>query len=263
MTSDFFLTLPAGNASAWTGPTGTNTYLLQGALPTLVDAGVGSAPHLESIESALDGRPLGLVVITHGHVDHASGAPALAQRWAGVPIRRMILDGSDAHGESLVDGERFDAGDGTLRVIATPGHAPDHCCFFHEDSGTLFCGDLVRSGGSIVVAASRGGNLRAYLASLERVRDLAPRRLLPGHGPAVDRPAELIDAYIRHRAERERQIVAALAEGATVPSAIADRVYPGLEAALADAARDTVLAHLVKLEEDGRAVQVEAGWALV
>ena len=40
----------------------------------------------------------------------------------------------------------------------------------------------------MVIPAGQGGDLRAYLASLRRVRDVHPRRLLPGHGPIIDDP---------------------------------------------------------------------------
>jgi glyoxylase-like metal-dependent hydrolase (beta-lactamase superfamily II) len=238
----------AGNPSEWTGPTGNNTWLLRGREPTLIDAGVGRADHLDAIARELAGASVRRVIVTHSHPDHASGIPALAARWPGLVVTR----GSDP----VADGEEVPAGTGTLRVLRTPGHAPDHLCLHDERSGDLFCGDLVRIGGTIVIPARKGGHLGDYLKSLGRVRALSARRLLPGHGPVVDDPASLIDAYLAHRAQREEQIVAALAHGPATPEAIVARVYAGLAATLQSAAADSVLAHLVKLQEEGRVEKI-------
>jgi glyoxylase-like metal-dependent hydrolase (beta-lactamase superfamily II) len=238
------ITLRAGNASEWTGPTGNNTYLMPAAPPVLIDAGVGRPDHVDAIASALQGAPLAIVLITHHHVDHARGAPALLHRWPD-----LIVHGGGA-GRALVDGEEIEAGGTRLRAIHTPGHAHDHYCFFDERSGDLFCGDLARIGGTVVIPASRGGSLREYLRSLDRVRALSPRRMLPAHGPVIDEPARVIDEYIAHRRERERQIIEALAAGCRSPTEIVARVYTGLPASLHAAAEETVRAHLQKLHEE-------------
>jgi len=155
-----------------------------------------------------------------------------------------------------------EAGDSDLRIVHTPGHSPDHLCFFDDHSRDLYCGDLVRAGGSIVIPASKGGNLRHYLDSLARVRDLSPRRLLPGHGPLITDPGALIDEYVKHRAEREEQVMAALHAGFMRPEQITAHVYGPLSAVLAAAAADTVLAHLMKLHDEQRAFVSDDGWRL-
>jgi glyoxylase-like metal-dependent hydrolase (beta-lactamase superfamily II) len=232
------LLIPARNPSQWTGPTGNNTWLLLGREAALVDAGVGHPDHLADIERALQGATLRRVLITHGHSDHVDGLPALRARWPEVEVVRSV--------------GTFPAGDTTLEAIDTPGHAPDHLCFLDQASRDLYCGDLARLGGSIVIPANTGGDLRDYLNSLKRVRALDPRRLLPGHGPIVERPLALIDEYIAHRDLRDRQILAAIAAGARTPEEIVERVYPTLASSLKRAAAATVEAHLQKLRKEGK-----------
>jgi len=232
--------IPAGNPSEWTGPTGNNTWLLAGREPALIDAGTGLPGHVEAIARALGGAPLARVFITHWHPDHVKGLPALKDRWP----RLAVVESA---------GEPVPAGNGVLEIVATPGHSPDHLCFYDRDAGDVYCGDLARRGGTIVIPASKGGDLRAYLASLRRVRELNPRRLLPGHGPIVDDPIALIDEYITHREQREQQILKAILDGARTVPDIVRRVYPALPASLSDAAAESVRAHLVKLRDEGRA----------
>lgn len=247
------LLLPANNPSPWTGPTGNNTYLLLGATPALIDAGVGEAAHIASIASALDGKALDRVILTHGHPDHAGGLPAILERWPSLRVFRF--------GEAIPD--RIEAGDTILQPVSTPGHSPDHMCYLDTASRNLYCGDLIRHGGSIVIPASKGGNLRHYLDSLARVRNLSPRRLLPGHGPVISEPDAAIDLYVKHRMEREEQVIDALKARLRSPEEIAERVYGPLPPVLVPAAADTVLAHLVKLHDDGRAFVSDDGWRLV
>jgi glyoxylase-like metal-dependent hydrolase (beta-lactamase superfamily II) len=240
----------ARNPSEWTGPTGNNTFLLTGSSPALVDAGVGNPEHVNEIAACLGGVNLERVLITHGHPDHVSGVPAITLRWPQVQVLRYPDFDSDG----------VSAGDTRLQPIHTPGHAPDHVCFFDSGCGDLYCGDLVRAGGTVVIPASRGGNLGDYLASLERVKALAPRRLLPGHGPMIDDPLPVIEEYIRHRQWREQQVLSAMREGRSTADGITAVVYAGLAPGLVAAAADTVLAHLQYLEETGRAIRQGSAW---
>ena len=237
--------LPALNPSEWTGPTGNNTYLFPGNPSILIDAGVGHPDHVEAIARVLDGSALNLVLLTHGHKDHAAGVPALVARWPNVQVR------GGAEGE-LHDGDAFENPGVRLSALFTPGHAPDHFCFVDTQSRDIYCGDLARAGGTITIPASKGGNLREYLDSLRLIKAMNPPRLLPAHGPVIDHPQLVLDEYLAHRAQREKQVRAALAAGHTTPDEIVAWIYPRLSTALQAAARESVLAHLTKIREDDR-----------
>jgi endoribonuclease LACTB2 len=142
--------------------------------------------------------------------------------------------------------------------VHTPGHSPDHCCF-HARAG-VFCGDLLRIGGTVVIPASRGGDLALYLESLRRVRALRPPRLFPAHGPIVESPQAVIDEYLAHRSARERQILEALEASASTPREIVARVYAALAPDLVPAAEDSVLAHLIKLRREGLVSEDDGRW---
>jgi glyoxylase-like metal-dependent hydrolase (beta-lactamase superfamily II) len=258
------------NAGPMTGR-GTNTYLIPGAAPTLVDTAEASEAYVDRVAAALEaaqpGAALAHVLVTHGHPDHVAGVEAVARRWPGVTFAKIPHHHEEPPPriiwQPLRDDQMVPAGDGALWVVATPGHAPDHAAFFEIRTGVLFSGDLVINGGSVTVPPSAGGNLGQYLDSLRRVLSLQPRRILAGHGPPVDNPGALLRAYIGHRLARERQIVDVLALGPASPDEIALRIYPpDLAPELWPAARENVLAHLIKLREEQRAVQDERHWRL-
>jgi len=207
---------------------GTNTYVAAG---WVVDPGPAHEGHLEAVMEAAGGRVEG-IVITHGHIDHDEGAPALAER-TGAPVVRPAGDGQA----------------GPFTALATPGHSADHVCLLL--GGVCFTGDTVLGTGSVFIPPD-GGSLSAYLRSLERLLELDLEVLCPGHGPFVWEPRAKLTEYRDHRLERERRLVEALAHGLRDRDELLDAVWDDAPRELRPAAALTLDAHLAKLREEGR-----------
>lgn len=248
--------LHAANPGPMTGD-GNWTYLIGREHPVLIDAGVGKPSHLDAITVAAPHGP-SHVVVTHGHSDHVTGAPAIHERWPNAifskhpwPVRDPQLPW-----RRLDEGSIVATDEGDLQVLHTPGHSPDHLTLWHADSRTMFVGDMLVQGSTVVIPASHGGSLAEYLLSLERMLTLNPARALPAHGPVIEDPAALIHHYFQHRRQRERQVLDALASGASSVEAIAAQIYPRITGELLPMARESVLAHLMKLEAEHRVLCV-------
>jgi glyoxylase-like metal-dependent hydrolase (beta-lactamase superfamily II) len=258
--------LSAHNPGPMTGA-GNWTWLIRGRVPTLIDAGVGDARHLDELEQALEGAPLAQVVVTHAHPDHAGGVMAIAERMPSARFLKIPWSARDhrwpVRWEALADGGALSIGDTSATVLHTPGHAPDHACLWHPDSRSLFGGDLAIEGTTVWIPATLGGDLTAYLASLARVMALDPARIFPGHGPIIAEPGRLLRSYVEHRRDREREVIDALEAGVTDPRAIAARIYPALNEAFVPRAEETVTAHLLKLERDGVAGRRGDAWHII
>jgi glyoxylase-like metal-dependent hydrolase (beta-lactamase superfamily II) len=262
------LMIPAMNPGPMTGE-GNRTWLIPGPRAVLVDAGVGDPRHLHALHHALHdaGAVLESVVLTHAHTDHTAGVAAIQARWPTIRVLKYPWPGVDDRLalvlEPLRDGQRIPAADDALVVVHTPGHSPDHICLWHQSSRTLFGGDLLIAGGTVVIPASRGGRLSDYLRSLERVLALDPATVLPAHGADINRPADLIRGNLAHRSRREAQVLEALARGPATPAMVAGMIYDRLPDPLQRQAEESVLAHLVKLEEEGRATSNGDRYALL
>jgi glyoxylase-like metal-dependent hydrolase (beta-lactamase superfamily II) len=111
---------------------------------------------------------------------------------------------------------------------------------------------MIIQGSSVMIPARRGGHLRSYLASLERLGALDPARAYPGHGSVIEQPRALIDEYLSHRRMREEQVIACLRAGVSAVDDIVARIYPDLPGGLKEPATQTIEAHLEKLREEGR-----------
>ena len=233
---------------------GTNTYLVgaPGAGEVVVvDPGPDLPQHRSAVEAAaaaLDAR-IRAVFFTHHHLDHAQAA-GWAARW-GAPAYAFSPHLIPAEVEAWDDGGTLHVAGVSVEGVFTPGHASDHLCLRVQQTGAVLTGDHVLGRGTTVVAWP-DGDMGAYMDSLRRLDSLHATVLYPGHGPALDRPAEVISYYIAHREERERQVLAALAAGDTTAAAVVARVYADVDVALHPAAERSVRAHLDKLVAEGK-----------
>lgn len=239
---------------------GTNTWVVGEDPAVVIDPGPDDPAHLDEVATVAGDR-VAAVLVTHDHPDHAPGASAFASR-AGAPLLAFRLTGAD----HLRDGQQVSAGSVTLTAVHTPGHTSDHVAFHVPAAGALFTGDAVLGRGTSFIDPP-DGDLAAYLRSLARMRELAPTTIYPGHGPIVLQAAAKLREYVDHRAERERQIVAAISDGLrTVPEMVAD-IYADYPPEVHDLAARSVLAHLLKLAAEGRATQQgrgdDARWSAV
>ena len=250
----------AHNPSAFTY-TGTQTYLVGEAQVAVIDPGPDLPDHVDALLGAIGGRPLAAIVCTHTHRDHSPAARPLAEA-TGAPIvgcaalsletvgprADAAFDGDYMPDRVLEDGEAIEVDGRSLTAVATPGHTSNHLCLAYGDA--LFTGDHVM-GWSTTVVVPPDGDMAAYMASLDKLRQRGDRIYYPAHGPPVTNPRQYVRGLMGHRLQREKQIMKLVGEK---PRAIPDIVasaYPGLDPRLTAAAGGSVLAHLLDLEARG------------
>jgi len=239
---------------------GTHTFVIGRDHAYIIDPG----PYLPSYQDFLahwlqknDRRPEA-IFLSHGHPDHAPGAAHL-KNLLTVPIWSSTAMADEQARQLSVD-KRFEDGrsfhvDGhTLRVIAGPGHAADHVAFWLEEARILFSGDTILGQGSTLIAPPEG-DMAAYMGTLEAIRRLRPRLIAPGHGPIVTDPEVKIEEYIRHRREREEQLLQVLAQGPAGEEELVSGVYTDVDPALHSLARGSVQAQLAKLVAERKVIQ--------
>jgi glyoxylase-like metal-dependent hydrolase (beta-lactamase superfamily II) len=239
----------APNPGMMTGP-GTNTYLVGIDEIAIIDPGPDDADHLEAI-AGCGGDRIRWILCTHTHPDHSPAAAGLKEITGAEILGYASKDGLKLDAR-IKDGFRIEATEFRLRTIHTPGHSSNHLCFFLEEERMLFTGDHIMQGSTVVIRPP-DGNMADYLESLQKIRKLRLRSIAPGHGHLIEDPKDVIDHYLEHRLERERQILGVVAdEGTTKVDAIVKHVYADVPTELHPVARYSVHAHLLKLAAEGK-----------
>jgi glyoxylase-like metal-dependent hydrolase (beta-lactamase superfamily II)/8-oxo-dGTP pyrophosphatase MutT (NUDIX family) len=259
----------ANNGSIMTGP-GTNCYLIGGGAANewaALDPGPTDDAHVQAIVDAAPG-PIRWIFVTHTHKDHSPAAQAL-QRRTGAQLLGMAAlhaewqDTDFQPDVPLAGGEVFTLpGDSTLRVIHTPGHAGNHLCYLLDEERLLFTGDHVMQGSTVVINPP-DGDMGAYIKSLRELMELDLDWLAPGHGFLMPRPRQAMQQIVAHRLKREAKVLQAF--GSRAPYSMDQllaTVYDDVPPKLHAMARRSLLAHLLKLRDDGRLAEAPTGhWA--
>ena len=256
--------LIAPNPGMMTGP-GTNTYILGEKEIAVIDPGPAIDGHIDLICETAPG-PIKWILVTHTHPDHSPAVAALAERTGAERLGRPAPDGQHQDktfepDRVLKNGEIFKTAEFKLEVIHTPGHASNHLCYFNDELGWLFTGDHIINGSTVVIDPP-DGNMSDYLDSLERLMDKVLAVIAPGHGDPIDSPYEAIDWIIKHRLEREAKVITALEKNPNSTTAeLLPHTYGDVPEKLHGIAERSLLAHLLKLENDDKAVQDEDRWS--
>jgi glyoxylase-like metal-dependent hydrolase (beta-lactamase superfamily II) len=256
----------ARNPGAMTGP-GTNTYLAGAdGQWAVIDPGPADDRHIQALLDAAPAAAIRYILVTHTHEDHSPGAAALKSATGALllgqttPHRHWQDPTFDPDGE-LHHGARLTLAPGaTLRVIHTPGHASNHLCFLLEEEHILFTGDHIIQGSTVVIDPP-DGDMAAYLSSLDSLLRERLDCLAPGHGTLIPHPHAAIQALIQHRLRREAKVLAALPHQQPADlSSLVRAVYDDVPAHLHPLAERSLLAHLLKLEAESRALRVADSW---
>ena len=255
--------------------TGTQTYLLGTESVAIIDPGPDDDAHLEALLHATAGSRVTHIVVTHAHVDHSVLARRLSellkvrihgfrpqrplQSRAGYPgdesAKRLKggegIDASHRVDVHLEDGAIISCDEWEIEALHTPGHLSDHLCLVWRDTGNVFTGDHVMSWATTMVSPP-DGDMGAFMRSLKRLANrLEDKTYFPGHGGPVTDPGAMIDWQIRHRLERESQILECLSGKTLTPGGIVELLYTDIDRRLVPAAERNVLAHLIDLAERG------------
>jgi glyoxylase-like metal-dependent hydrolase (beta-lactamase superfamily II) len=264
--NDLIRRITAPNPGMMTGP-GTNAYLIGTGDLALIDPGPESASHLAAVLEAV-GRRLKWILCTHTHLDHSPGAKALKAATGAelLGFGKVPDDGRQDSGFSpdraLRDGDMLDCGAFRLRAVHTPGHASNHLCYALEGERWLFTGDHVMQGSTVVISPP-DGDMTVYLRSLERLLSLDVAAFAPGHGHVIEKPHDEVRRLIAHRLKREQKVVGAF--GKKNPATLDDLlpfVYDDVPQRVHLVARRSLHAHLLKLRDEGRAIEIGENWKL-
>jgi glyoxylase-like metal-dependent hydrolase (beta-lactamase superfamily II) len=256
--------------------TGTQSYIVgDDAAVAVIDPGPNEPEHLAALVDAIGTARVVAICCTHTHRDHSPAAAPLAAL-TGAPIigcapltlddegprADAAFDASYRPDQVLADGESLGASGWTLQAVATPGHTSNHLCFALPQSGALFTGDHVM-GWSTSVVSPPDGDMTDYMASLQKLQERDDQVYYPAHGPAVDKPRQLVRGMMGHRRSREKQILKQIDQGRARISEMVPQMYKGVDERLWPAAGRSVHAHLIDLARRGLVAQAGEEWTLL
>jgi len=253
----------APNPSMMTGP-GTNTYLVGENEIAVIDPGPAIAEHVKNIVEKSSGC-LKWILVTHTHPDHSPAVASLAEannaEVLGIPAPDgQHQDKTFSPTRILSDGDVLETAEFRLEAVHTPGHASNHLCYRHASHNWLFTGDHVIDGSTVVIDPP-DGNMKHYIESLQRCKDLNVAALAPGHGEVIEDPMRAIDWIIEHRLEREAKVLAAVeAHPGLTTHELVPHVYQDVDPKLYGWAERSLLAHALKLEADGFVSSMDSRW---
>jgi glyoxylase-like metal-dependent hydrolase (beta-lactamase superfamily II) len=242
---------------------GTGTYVVGRGRVAVIDPGPDLAEHLDALRVGLQGEEISHILVTHTHRDHSPGATTLrasadakthgfGPHTFGPHLRGDIVEaGADLNFAPEVvvrDGDVIEGDGFALEAVHTPGHCENHLCFQLKESRALFTGDQIMAWSTSVIAPP-DGNMRDYMRSLQRLADRDDTLYFPTHGAPIRDPKPFLHAYIRHRQDREQQVLSCLRRGLTQISAMVPEMYVGLNPFLIPAACRSVFSHLIDLCE--------------
>ncbi len=239
-----------------------NLYLLYGEGDSvLIDSGYYNKETEKLLKALVKKRNVKAAIISHLHEDHAGGIPFLYEMGVKIFVHKreilpkfMKIDLDKMVFRVKGDLKLFFRGF-TIRLVHTPGHTFGHISPLLEEEDILFSGDTILGEGTPWVGPPEG-SMYEYMKTLNMLKQLPLKKILPGHGPDIENPAERIEYYISHRLQREKQILDAMGKGNTTIEEITDYVYENenLPERVIPFARLTVLAHIEKLKKEGRVI---------
>jgi len=257
--------LTVNNPSAFTFH-GTNTYIVGGASVAVIDPGPEDEAHFQALTTALAGREVTHIAVSHTHRDHsplsrrlkaATGAlivgegPHRAARPLHAGEVNPFAESADMDFKpdlTLADGESVEGDGWTLTALATPGHTANHACFALEGTGIVFSADHIMAWATTIVAPPDGA-MADYMASLERMLARDDRIFFPGHGGPVTEPKSFMRGLRAHRRMRERAVLERIRAGDRLIADMVKVIYRETDPRLHGAAALSVLAHLEDLVE--------------
>jgi len=262
--------ITAPNPGVMTGP-GTNSYIIGRSEAdrdagefAVLDPGPGLEQHVDALMAATGGR-IRWVLATHTHRDHSPAAAMIkaltgAELIGRAPPNEERQDQTFRPDRIVNDSDRINVAGCTIRVIATPGHASNQCCYLLEEEKLLFTGDHIMQGSTVVIIPP-DGNMAVYMDALRKLQSEDLEWLAPGHGYLIGTPQVAIERLIAHRIGRETKVVEALrALGEADMEALVAKVYDDVPGALHPMASRSLLAHLIKLKDEARAGEAGGRW---